>query len=86
MPEGSPPLPHPLAFPLLVVVAELTVAIAVGMRSCVLFPQQLQGDVLVFLKLFVGVRKVRKVAGRGTRWLHIGGEQGKTEVSRGPSD
>jgi predicted anti-sigma-YlaC factor YlaD len=64
----------PLAFLVLVVVAELTVALAVGMRRSALFPQQLQGDVLVFLKLFVDVRKVRKVADRGTRWLLIGGE------------
>jgi hypothetical protein len=73
----------PLAFPLLVVVAELTVAVAVGMRRCVLFPQQLQGDVLVFLKLFVDVRKVRKVACRGTRWLRIGGEQGEFQLRFG---
>ena len=66
----------PLAFPLLVVAAEeLTVAIAVGMRRSVLFPPQPQGDVFVFLKLFVDVRKVRKVAGRGTRSVHIGGNK-----------
>ena len=59
------------------------VAIAVRVGLPVLLPQQLLGHVLVSLQLFVNVRKVRKVACRGTRWLRIGGEQGGFQLRFG---
>jgi len=55
----------PLAFLLLAVVAELTVALAVGMRRSVLFPQQLQGDVLVVPEALCGCEKSQEGCGPG---------------------
>ena len=48
-----------LLFPVLVVMTETAVPITVFMRGPVLFPQQLQGGVLVLLQLLMNVGEIR---------------------------
>jgi hypothetical protein len=50
-----------LLLPVLVVMTETAVPIAVFMRGSVLFPQQLQGGVLVLLQLLINVGEIRWV-------------------------
>lgn len=53
--------------PLLVVLAEMAVGVAAGVRLPVLHPEELQGQVPVFPKLFVDRRKLRHRSWRRRR-------------------
>ena len=70
-----------LAAPALVEFAETAVAVALGISLDVLFPQQLQGDMLVRLQLLVNRGKVGFDTALTRRPRHTSAEQALFELS-----